>query len=236
MKGMNLYMKKKIFILTTISLTLLLSACGRTHSVENISQQEMNFDQQDEVQSDYVVNIDDSFNPGIDIDDTRKTLSAEEADFRNLKWGMTKDEVSYAQGTGYREPDENTMYYTRVREEEFPADAEYKFSDGKLVQGTFYITEDKTENPIEVDDFMELVNSLKNRFGEPQIADLVYKNESDTTEDTARQLELVKQGLLQFRTGWMLEDTELRVVMFPKGDKACIGLQYKQAGAQTTAN
>lgn len=231
-------MKKNIFVLTTVSLTLLLSACGSstTQSDGNISQQSTKYDQQQEVQSDYVVNIDDSFNPGIDIDDTKKTLSAEEADFRNLKWGMTKDEVSYAQGTGYREPDENTMYYTRVREEDFPADAEYTFADGKLIQGVFYITEDKTDNPVDVEDFMELVNSLKNRFGEPQVADLVYVNEADTTEDTVQQLELVKQGLLQFRTGWMLEDTELRIVLFPKGDKACIGLQYKQAGIQTPEN
>ena len=223
-------MKKSIFLLTTISAILLLSACGQsTQYVEKDGKME-------EQQSDYVVNIDDSFNTGVVLDDTKKTLSAEEADFRNLKWGMTKDEVSYAQGTGYREPDENTMYYTRLREEDYPADAEYTFSDGKLVQGIFYITEDKTEQPIDVEDFMDLVESLKARFGEPQIADLVYKNPEDTTEDTTKQLELVKQGSLQFRTGWMLEDTELRVVMFPKNGGACIGLQYKQAGAEVPAN
>ena len=223
-------MKKKIFLLTTISLTLLLSACGdSTEYVETNGEIE-------EKQSDYVVNIDDSFNSGVEIDDTKKTLSAEEADFRNLKWGMTKDEVSYAQGTGYREPDENTMYYTRLREEGFPADAEYTFNDGKLVQGIFYITENKSEAPISVEDFMELVNSLKERFGEPKIADLVYTNEGDATDDTQKQLELVKQGLLQFRTGWMLDGTELRVVMFPRNGEACIGLQYRQAGAEVPTN
>ena len=223
-------MKKNIFLLITVSLALLLSACGQSTEVKAPKG-----DKYEEKQADYVVNIDDSFNSGVKIDDTKKTLSAEEADFRNLKWGMTKDEVSYAQGTGYREPDENTMYYTRLREEGFPADAEYTFNDGKLVQGIFYITENKTEAPIAVEDFMELVNSLKERFGEPKIADLVYTNEEDTTDDTQKQLELVKQGLLQFRTGWMLEGTELRVVMFPRNGEACIGLQYRQAGAEIPA-
>ncbi len=222
-------MKKNIFLLTTISLMLLLSACGDSTEYEGKNGEI------EEKQADYVVNIDDSFNTGVELDDTKKTLSAEEADFRNLKWGMTKDEVSYAQGTGYREPDENTMYYTRLREEGFPADAEYTFNDGKLVQGIFYITENKTDAPIAVEDFMELVNSLKERFGEPQIADLVYKKEEDTTDDPLKQLELVKQGLLQFRTGWILEDTELRVVLFPRNGEACIGLQYRQAGAEIPA-
>ena len=145
---------------------------------------------------------------------------------------MTKDEVSYAQGTGYREPSENKMYYTRLREEGFPADAEYTFKDGKLVQGIFFISQNKSDEPITVDDYMELVESLRSRFGEPGIANLVYSNPEDETEDKAIQLELVKAGKLQFRTGWLLDDTELRVVMFPENDGVSIGLQYKQAGVE----
>ena len=179
-----------------------------------------------------IVKADNSFNTGEKIDDTKKTLSVEEADFRSLKWGMTKEEVQYYEGTGYREPQENTMYYTRLREEGFPVDAEYKFIDGKLVQGIFYIFQNKSDAPVTVADYDELVDSLKTRFGEPNVVDLVYANEKDSTDDKEKQLELVKQGLLQFRTGWMLEDTELRVVMFPNSGKACIGLQYKQAGVE----
>lgn len=223
-------MKKFLFVATIISSLVLLSSCGGTST----SSEGQKYDLSGEEIEDVVVS-DNSFSTGEKVDESRKSLSVEESDFRSLKWGMTKDEVQTYEGTGYREPDENTMYYTRVREEGFPADAEYTFTDGKLVQGIFYITENKSDNPISVDDYMELVNSLRARFGEPSIADLVYTNKSDTTEDAAQQLELVKQGLLQFRTGWLLEDTELRVVMFPKGGTACIGLQYKQTGAQVPA-
>ena len=226
-------MKKGLFILTMVFFSMLaLCSCGEPSDQVFVSSVG---DNPDEKQSDYVVNVDDSFNTGVKIDDTKKTLSPEEADFRNLKWGMTKDEVTYAQGSGYRETDENTLYYTRVREEGFPADAEYTFNDGKLVQGMFFITQNKEDKPISVDDFVELVEALSERFGEPKVADLVYANEEDRTDDPARQVGLVKQGLLQFRTGWMLEDTELRVVMFPRNGEACIGLQYKQAGAEVPA-
>lgn len=225
-------MKKSLFILTVAISMMLLVSCGGQDSASKKSKVGQNAEKE---KVEDVVKVDDSFNTGEKVDDTKKKLSAEESDFRSLKWGMTKEEVQYYEGTGYREPDENTMYYTRLREEEFPADAEYKFIDGKLVQGIFYITKNKSDNPVAVEDFMELVNSLKARFGEPKIADLVYSNEEDTTDDTAQQLELVKQGLLQFRTGWMLEDTELRVVMFPRNGEACIGLQYKQTGVEVPA-
>lgn len=226
-------MKKGLFILTMVFSMLALSACGGEPS-DQIDVSSVG-DDPNEKQADYVVNIDDSFNTGVKIDDTKKTLSPEEADFRSLKWGMTKDEVTYAEGSGYRELDENRLYYTRVREEGFPADAEYTFNEGKLVQGMFFITENKEDKEIGVDDFVELVESLRARFGEPKIADLIYKNEEDRTDDEARQVGLVKQGLLQFRTGWMLEGTELRVVMFPRNGEACIGLQYRQAGAEVPA-
>ncbi len=222
-------MKKNIFAVSLAISVLLLCSCGKTLEKSAVSKVSQN---EEEKQADYVVNIDDSFNTGIVIDDTKKTLSPEEADFRNLKWGMTKDEVAYAQGSGYREPSENKMYYTRLREEDFPADAEYTFKDGKLVQGIFFISQNKSDEAISVDDYIELVESLQNRFGDPQIANLVYSNPEDETEDKAMQLELVKAGKLQFRTGWLLDDTELRVVLFPENDGVSIGLQYKQAGVE----
>ncbi len=226
-------MKKNIFAITLVLSTLLLCSCGGTTGEVEVSDGSLDFEE--EQQSDYVVNIDDSFNTGLVIDDTKKTLSPEEADFRNLKWGMTKEEVAYAQGNGYREPSENKMYYTRLREEEFPADAEYTFKDGKLVQGIFFISQNKSDKSISVDDYVELVESLKKRFGDPQVANLVYSNPEDETEDKTVQLELVKTGKLQFRTGWLLDDTELRVVMFPENDGVSIGLQYKQAGVEIPA-
>lgn len=226
-------MNKRIFAVVMAINALLLCSCGQTSQKVKVSDGSL--DVIEEQQSDYVVNIDDSFNTGLVIDDTKKTLSPEEADFRNLKWGMTKDEVAYAQGSGYREPSENKMYYTRLREEDFPADAEYTFKDGKLVQGIFFISQNKSDEPISVDDYVELVESLKSRFGDPQVINLVYSNPADETEDKEKQLELVKTGKLQFRTGWLLDDTELRVVMFPENGGVSIGLQYKQVGAEVPA-
>jgi len=213
-----------------VSVTLL-SGCGekKTSSSSNSSSSNSTNAKkiEEEQQSDYIVNIDDSFDSGIDLSETRETLSPEEADFRNLKWGMTKEEVVYAQGTGYREPDENTLYYTRVREEGYPADAEYTFEENKLVKGIFYITDNKEEKPVSVKDYNELADSLSARFGTPFLEDSVYTNDEDKTDSPEKQAELILQNKLQLRTAWELNGTELRVVLFRKSGALCIGLQYK---------
>lgn len=218
-------------ILSVAALTSCSTSNGSS-SKKNVEQNQSAVEQNKEKSSDYIVDISDDFETGIDLKETRQTLSPEESDFRNLKWGMSKDEVAYAQGNGYRDTDDNTMYYTRVREEEYPADAEYKFSDNKLVQGTFYITENKSDTAVTIDDYHTLVDSLAQRFGEPNIADKTFFDESVKTDDTSKHTALILENKLQYRTGWMLEDTELRVVLFAKDSKLCIGLQYKEADAK----
>ncbi len=189
----------------------------------------------EEEKSEYVVNIDDSFEAGIETESARVTLAPEEADFRNLKWGMSKDEIINAEGTGFSEMENGSMYYTRVREEEYPADAQYDFVDEKLAQGTFYITEDKENNSIDVYDYDELVDSLKQRFGEPQMVQDHYYDESVKTDDREQHADLILKNKLNYRTAWLLDDTELRVVMINRGGKLCIGLQYKDAAVTIPA-
>lgn len=207
-------MKKFLCVLTVMSLTLSLASC---RSLSNsLADEKKRFDT--------------SFETGVEYESARVTLSPEESDFRNLKWEMSKNDVIYAEGTGFSEPKENTMYYTRVREEEYPADAEYTFIDDKLVQAIFYITEDKEDNEIGIEDYDELVNSLKNRFGEPDTQLQHYYDESAKTNDTSKHADLIMQNKLNYRTLWSLDDTELRVVMINNRGKLCIGLQYRQAG------
>lgn len=215
-------MKKIMYVVLSAVITAgALSGCG--------ANDENAIDPKKEQKSDYVVNIDDSFNSGVELDDTKKTLSPEESDFRNMIWGMSKEDVIYAQGTGYREPDENTLYYTRVREEGYPADAEYTFEDNKLVKGVFYITENKEDKPVTIADYDELSNSLAQRYGTPKLHDYAYVSADDETDDVNEQASLIKENKLQLRTAWALNGTELRVVMFCKNGNLCIGLQYKNA-------
>lgn len=229
-------MKKFITVLMACTVvTSLLSGCGEANvSGDGDSKSSSgiiaNIEKEKGSQDGYIVNIDESFDSGIEVETARVTLSPEEADFRSLKWGMTRDEVINAEGTGFREPSENIMYYTRVREEEFPADAEYTFVDEKLAQGIFYITDDKEDNPIEIEDYVELVESLHARFGEPQISEYHFYDESVATDDQSKHTDLILQNKLHYRTAWLLDDTELRVVLLKRNNELCIGLQYKQAG------
>ena len=225
-------MKKGVIIPVLVLTAALIGSCGNGGK-KSKTQSDQASDKikgtQQEQQSDYVVGIDNSFESGLDLKDSHETLSPEESDFRNMKWGMTKDEVIKAQGTGYRETDKGTLYYTRVREEEYPADAEYTFKDDKLVMGIFYITHNKEDKPVTIDDYNELTDQLSARFGTPVLKEQYYSSEEDKTDDTSKQAELILNNKLQLRTGWGLNGTELRVVMFQKDGELCIGLQYKNA-------
>ncbi len=216
-------MKKIIFTaLILFIFIMLITGCSGTNDSANIKT-----DSSDAAQPGYGINTDDSFNSGIETEPVRETLSPEEADFRNLKWGMTKDEVINVEGSGARETKENTLYYTRVREEEYPADAEYTFIDNKLAQGIFYIKENKDGGSITLDDYDELVNSLKDRYGDPDIIDLRFASDDLKTDDREEMMNLIKTNQFNYKTGWDLDKTELSVVLFNKDNAVCIGLRYK---------
>ena len=227
-------MKKTVIIPAVLLAVSLIGSCGNNKKTKTASSQKSeNGSSQtvkvQEQQPDYVVGIDNGFDSGIDLKDSHETLSPEESDFRNMKWGMTKEEVIKAQGTGYRETDKGTLYYTRVREEDYPADAEYTFKDDKLVMGVFYITQNKEEKPVTITDYNELADTLSSRYGIPLLKDYVYASDEDKTDDADKQTDLILKNKLQFRTAWGLNGTELRVVLFPKDGALCIGLQYKNA-------
>lgn len=226
-----MFMKMKLSLIIVFVLSaILLTSCGATSTIKG--DPETVIDNYSETENgEYVVDIDNSFDAGIELEKPKEKLSPEEADFRNMKWGMTRDEVMGAEGTGFSEPSENVMYYTRVREEGYPANAEYTFVDDKLAQGIFFITHNKEDNIITLEDYHTLVNSLKARFGDPDMVQQHYYDESAKTDDTSKHIELIMANKLNYRTAWLLDDTELRVVMLKINDQLCIGLQYKDANA-----
>ena len=214
--GIKSIMKKVLF-----ALILLIAAMGygcNDNTENNLANS---------TQPDYVVNIDNSFDSGIERETVRETLSPEESDFRNLKWGMTKDEVMYVEGAGAREINDNVLYYTRVREEDFPADAEYTFVNDKLAQGIFYITENKDGNSICLDDYDSLVNSFKNRYGEPSVVDRRFASDDLKTDDRNELMNLVMTNQFNYKTGWTNNNTDISVILFQKDNLVCIGLRYK---------
>lgn len=229
-------MKKHLFLMIVFTLfSLMLSSCSEI--VENPDYNNPLSDSVQNYSGDGVVKFDNSYALSDDLQEkSKETLSAEEADFRSMKWGMSKDEVMYYEGTGFSEPADNIMYYTRVREEGYPANAEYTFVEDKLAQGVFFITHDKEDNPIGLEDYTDLVGSLTARFGEPDIKQQFYYDESYKTDDTTKHIDLIMKNKLNYRTAWLLEGTELRVVLLNANNELCIGLQYKDADVEIPAS
>lgn len=161
------------------------------------------------------------------------TLSPEESDFRSLKWGMTRDEVIAVEGTGYSlNTEDNMLVYSRVREEGFPADAQFEFdSDGGLSMATFFIepTEAYKDLSQYISDYDALVAKLTARYGTPDLSQEYYQDGVPEEADRAKHPELILENKLNYRTAWKTEKTELRVVLIPRNKVLSIGLQYKPA-------
>lgn len=217
---------KKFIKLTLIALLAFSTLYGCSKPADQKDKNRQN-------EANVIVKGDGSFDTGEEVIEIKPTLSPEEADFRSLKWGMTKDEVKEVEGTGYSEPKDYILYYTRVREEGYPADAEYRFSDDGLVQGEFFIFDNKNGSTVEYKDYEELVSSLKQRFGEPLTDEKTFLNSDDSTENEKKYIDLVMENKMIRRTKWILENknTELRTVLHNRYGEICIGLQYKKIGA-----
>ena len=173
-------------------------------------------------------NIDDSFETGAQQATVAPTLKPEESNFRNLKWGMTLEEVIETEGAGYDKVNDTTIRYSRIREEDYPADAEYEFADDKLSGATFYIQPGYTDNNEYVESYMALIQKFTQRYGEPAGSEKAWGRENmDDKPDQYAQA--VLDGNLIWRTEWKTEATQIKLVLSRRNKEICIGIKYAPA-------
>lgn len=191
-------------ILTVAAIVLLLSGCNGNANLEG--------------------GMDESFQGAVQ-ETVAPTLAPEDSDFRNLKWGMTFDEVIATEGTGYKKLDDNMIRYSRIREEDLPADAEYEFTDNLLSGATFYIQPDYEDLNQYVEDYALLTRKFTKRYGAASSSEKSWAGEN-LEEETNKYGQAVLDGNLIWRTEWNLEDTQIKLVLSRRGGRVCIGIRY----------
>ena len=168
---------------------------------------------------------DNSFETGEVKETIAPTLKPEESNFRSLKWGMTLDEVINVEGNGYKTIDENTIQYARIREEDFPADADYVFEDGKLASAPLYIQPDYADNNEYITTYEALIEKFTARYGAPVSSEKSWAKEN-LEADPTQYAQAVLDGNLIWRTGWDLSDTQIKLVLSRRNATICIGIRY----------
>lgn len=170
----------------------------------------------------------DAFETDVVKETVAPTLAPEESNFRNLQWGMTLEEVITAEGAGYKTLSDTVIQYARIREEDYPADAEYEFTDNQLSCATFYIQPGYEDNNEYITTYESLIAKFTKRYGAPSSSEKSWATEN-LENDPSQYAAAVLSGNLVWRTGWDLHDTQIRLVLSRRNKEICIGIRYTPA-------
>lgn len=154
------------------------------------------------------------------------TVAPEERDFRGMKWGMSLSDVTASEGEGYKTVGEGVIQYKNLVVGGFPADSEYSFEDGKLVECIYYTNHSHSDTNEFIADYNVLLEKYKSKYGEPEYSEQKWADGAKT-EDSSKFADAVNSGAMMYRTGWKLGNTQVNVVLFKDSDaKVKIGVRY----------
>lgn len=196
---------KKILILTSIVLSLLLSACGGNVIYDGTESGEIYINQPT------VTPI--------------ETVDHEAHEFRNLNWGMTLSEVVEQEGVGYSTVKQGVIRYNNLFLDDFPVESEYTFSSGKLSMCIYYTTHEHQDISLFLEDYEELKEKYEEKYGNH----LYYEEKwaDNVTPSSSKKLEELENGNMMFRTGWEIDNSRINLVLFNDTDgKIKIGIRY----------
>lgn len=158
----------------------------------------------------------------------RPTLAPEDSDFRNLRWGMAQTEVTATEGGGYELVDGQNIRYTRLREEGFPAEAEFTFTEDALDSATFFIEAQGADGNQTLQDYEQLKKRFAARYGAPAAEELVWAEQQEEVPPE-QYAQVIQAGGLRIRTAWSTERTEISMVLALRSRKPCVGIRYTPA-------
>lgn len=164
------------------------------------------------------------------ITTTQKMI--ENPDFRNTKWGMTKDEVKASENIEASTLDEvadNELFYPNIKLLDYPCTMIYYFQDEKLYQGLYNIT---TEHSIKNDYISDYDNLKKNYievYGEPKKDNVVWKDDllKDNPEDYGNA---VYAGHLKYSSIWETDTTNIYLILSSDNYNMTFIVIYEQKG------
>ena len=157
---------------------------------------------------------------------TGSALGADAPDFRNVRWGMTMDEVNAAETeVGLRAV---TGYSTLAGDcvvAGHPVSVFYEFTDSQLSEAFYAFLDAHTNDNLYIDDFEDLRQLLTLKYGPPAVDTAVWKRNLYRNDPDKRGF-AVLCGDLKLRAEWDAPRT--RVVLYLTGDnyKAYLWLTY----------
>ena len=204
-------MRRSIALL--MSMILLLCSCGgraeNTPASTSLAQSE----------SQNVVSNELSQAPG----ESSQPAENPDADFRNVSWGMTEEEViTYEKETNVQKPSTGGLVYPNLTVSGKSAHLAYSFNENNQLYMAGYVFQiDHVNDTLYIDDFNDLKESLTSLYGPPTDYQEAWYNDlfKGETQDYGTA---IAAGHLAYFAKWELDNTDILLGL--TGDNFTISL------------
>ena len=126
-------------------------------------------------------------------------------DFRNVNWGMTKEEVKQIETIKFEEENDNMLIYS-TRISNLDAILFYVFVGNKLTKAGYLFTEEHSNDNLFIDDFKKIDALLIKKYGAPDAQEITWKNDL-YKNDPQYWGTAIAMGYLSYYTGWQNDKT-----------------------------
>ena len=150
---------------------------------------------------------------------------ADSFDFRQTKWGMSKEEVISSEE---KKPDaaiKNIILYNDIAAINLKCTLGYEFADDNLTMAGYHFTTEHSNDNDHIDDFKRIKELLIKKYGTPKIDNETWQN--DTYMHNPQLCGFaISSGHLIYSAVWETENTEIYLMLFGKNYIISHSLNY----------
>ncbi|MFP3953125.1 MAG: thermonuclease family protein [Candidatus Acetothermia bacterium] len=150
-----------------------------------------------------------------------------ETDFRDTRWGMSREEIMEIEGEPYDQTSESIVYQGSVAG--IDATLGYQFIQDKLASAGYVFGAAYVNTSKYIEDYKEINQLLTDKYGEPVVDEEVWKGDlfKGNPNDYGTAVSI---GDLIYRAKWVKEDTEIWHTLFGESFEITHAIRYQSLG------
>lgn len=150
----------------------------------------------------------------------------ENPDFRNCKWGMTREEVKKYETDISIFLDEKDIISATTKIGSTDFNITYYFNNNKLVKCAMVLTEKHSNENLFIDDYEDFQKLIIEKYGEPKQDKKIWNNNlyKDKPDDWGFAISL---GDLTMLSQWLTDTTEVGLILNGDNYKITLGIIYQ---------
>ncbi|TYB31291.1 MAG: hypothetical protein FXF47_04990 [Candidatus Mcinerneyibacterium aminivorans] len=151
-------------------------------------------------------------------------LSAEDYDFRNVNWGMSKTEVKRREDAKlFQDKSTSLAYKTQLKNHD--ALLVYNFWNNKLAGSAYSIIDNYLNKNNYIEDYKELKRLLEKKYGNPSYEDIIWKNDL-YKDDPSHYGMAISVGHLIYTSRWKTNSEKIVIILDGENYKVSLMIAY----------